>query len=233
MVGRTNAGGGGSASQWYAYIQVSTDANAIITAVNPAGNSYTRTADSTGALTIVVSYPGTYTISETGATSQTVVVADYGVVYSVTIHISTFNGILINDGVEVVQFKAMGVTGYNYTAKAPSIIHTSVSVSGNLYNIVYPGLSNGAGAYVSEEAYDLTGYSSLVMTGRYGQGVNSIILIQENGTTDSYADTLSATSWNNYSLSLSTVDKTKKYHCGIEIMSSGTAYIEVNALKLV
>lgn len=177
MVGRTNAGGVGSVSQWYAYIQVSTDANAIITAVNPAGNSYTRTADSTGALTIVVSYPGTYTISETGATSQTVVVADYGVAYNVTILVPPPVGMyIIQSGVPV-----QGMSAYAALPTSASVSHdTPYAIKGvpktnpvtheiDDWVLVQQSNQNSGGCYVTQSKISTAGYSTLNINMIYDQ----------------------------------------------------------------
>ena len=238
MIGRNNVGGGGSSSTWYAYIQVSTDANAVITAVNPAGNSYTKTADSTGSAIFIVAYPGTYTISETGATSQTVVVADYGVSYSVSIYaVPVFTGVLINDGSEQVSFKSMGITGFNPPSKPLTISYNTIWVSGESYNIVNAAITDasngGAGAYVTQEAYDLSGFTALHMIGRHGDGSNRLVIIQENQTSITAFGNISNVNWGTYSLALTTgIDLTKKYHCGIAVIDSNAAYMEVNKLWL-
>ena len=237
MIGRTNVGGG-NAEQWYAAIVVTTDANASITAVNPRGNSYTRQADSSGSLTILVAYPGTYTISETGATSQTVVVADYGVSYPVSIYaVPVFTGVLINDGSEQVSFKSMGITGFNPPSKPLTISYNTILVYGDSYNIVNAAITDssngGAGAYVTQEAYDLSGYTALNMIGRYGDGSNRLIIIQENQTSITAFGNISTANWGTFYLALTTgIDLTKKYHCGIAVIDSNAAYMEVNKLWL-
>ncbi|MBR6836020.1 MAG: hypothetical protein IKM72_08480, partial [Oscillospiraceae bacterium] len=62
MEGITNAviGSGGGGSAFLAYLQVATDPNAVITAVNLAGDTFSGTADSTGALVLNITEPGTY-----------------------------------------------------------------------------------------------------------------------------------------------------------------------------
>lgn len=215
MIGRTNVGGNAPASLWYAYIQVSTDANAVITAVNPAGNSYTKTADSTGSAIFIVSYPGTYTISETDAPSQTVVVADYGVVYPVSIYLPTFNGILISDGSEAVSFTTAGKEWSSYGGVAPSVSNQVITVSGNSYNVRYVYETSGkAGIYITEDAYDVSTYSELVIIGYSSVGTNYFCLLNEN-TLDVVKQNTMLGSFGTKSLSLSDVDKTKKYRVGV------------------
>ena len=106
MTGRTNVGGGGS--DFTATIQVSTDPNAVITAVNLAGDTFSGTANASGNLSLVVNKPGTYAISETGGGLASVVVSDYGGTYSVSVYI--FDGYVIKNGLYTVyQMEALGV----------------------------------------------------------------------------------------------------------------------------
>ena len=178
MIGRTNAcSGSGSSSLWYAYIQVSTDANAVITAVNPAGNSYTKTADSTGSAIFIVSYPGTYTISETDAPSQTVVVADYGVAYSVSIHVPPPAGtyLILNGNPQVTFSRAAAIpSSYSQSHETPYIT-TGVSktnpVTGATENwlLYQQGSANSGGCYFTSSVVDLTRYSKLCINMFYDQ----------------------------------------------------------------
>ena len=229
-IGRTNAGvGGGGSWSWYAYIQVSTDANASITAVNPAGNSYTKTADANGSCTCTVAYPGTYTISETGATSQTVVVADYGVIYPVSINIPTFDGKLITDGVATVSYTASGMTGTNLTAKTPSL----ANLSREGYNCILVSLgSSGAGMYVSTNAYSIGSYSDLVLIGQYGESSCGMCAVLEGETSAAKRQHLQITSFGTFTMSLSDLDRTKKYKFGVFVYSGSESAIWVNNLKL-
>lgn len=101
MIGKTNVGGGGGSSSFTAYIQITTDPSASITAVNLAGDTYSGTADNTGSLTLTVHNPGTYTLTESysGMTATgTVVVPDINQYYATTI--LTWNGELYDHGDE-------------------------------------------------------------------------------------------------------------------------------------
>ena len=236
MVGRTNVFSGTQTSQWYAYIQVSTDANAVITAVNPAGNSYTKTADSTGSAIFIVAYPGTYTISETGATSQTVVVADYGVAYSVSIHIPTFNGILINDGAEVVDFSEYGYHYSSYNERTPYVLQNmGYTVGGVLYNTVYIEMSSGySGLYISTNAYDRSGYSNLIAKGIKSNGIFYPVAVSKNSLTIQALSYSMSSSWGDITVSLSGLDDYGEYRFGILAIGSSetTATCYLNSLKI-
>lgn len=174
MIGKTNAVIGGSTWSWYAYIQVSTDANASITATNPAGNTYIKTANSSGAVTFTVAFPGTYTISESGATSQTVVVADYGVSYSVSIYAApSFNGRIILDGQYQISMSALAVAAINLTPEAPTI-RTNVgkvnpfNQSQYLYCVEYKQYSsNSTGILLSANKVDVTSFNYLRINNIY------------------------------------------------------------------
>lgn len=178
MIGRTNAGqrGGGSWS-WFAFIQVTTDANASITAVNPAGNSYTKTADSSGSVIFTVTYPGTYTISETGATSQTVVVADYGVAYNVTILVPPPVGMyIIQSGVPAQNMSAYGALPTSASVGHDSpFITTGVSKRNpvtqqmDYWTLVQQGNQNSGGCYVTTSKISTAGYSTLNINAIYDQ----------------------------------------------------------------
>lgn len=217
MIGRTNAGqrGGGSWS-WFAFIQVTTDANASITAVNPAGNSYTKTADSSGSVIFTVAYPGTYTISETGATSQTVVVADYGVAYNVTIHVPTFDGYLIRDGVEKVSFTGHEYVYSYYQGRSPSIGYGYTwTYSGHTYNGLYVENYNGAsGLYITSSAYGISSYSYLQCFGIMNTKSCYAVAVDES-TLSVAVQELVKSGGGTTSVSLSGLDSTKNYRFGL------------------
>lgn len=149
---RTNAstGGGGSAS-FTAYIQVTTDASASITATNLAGNTYTGTADSTGALLLEVNDAGTYTVSITGTTfSNTVAVIDNGASYSVTVF-SEY--VLFNSTIN-----RLGSSFLYGDAETRVIVEANdVIVLGRETARYYPAYTNGK--------YDLTNMKELKITG--------------------------------------------------------------------
>ena len=236
MIGRNNVGGGGSSSAWYAYIQVSTDANAIITAVNPAGNSYTRTADSTGSLIIVVGYPGTYTISETGTTPQTVVVADYGVAYPVTIHIPTFNGTFINNGAEAVEFSKYEYTYSYYSGRTPFTLENMYYTAGGIaYSTVFiEQASGGSGLYITTSAYDRSGFNSLTCKGIKSNGTYYPVAVDKNSLTIKGQWQSMSSTWGDLTLPLSVLDDHGEYRFGILAIGSeqSSASCYLNSLKL-
>jgi len=234
MTGRTNASiSSGVGSDFVAYIQVATDANASITAVNLHGDTFTGTADNTGALTLVVTAPGTYTVIETGGGTTTVDVINYGASYSISV--VAFDGILVSNGATLVPFQSMGLTGYAYNPGIPTIDYYQVTESGNVYNAIMvknTDTSNSrASAYVTQTAYNLGTFSNVVLTGEYGEEINKIILVQEGTTTDQYSSRIDG-SWGNYTLSLSTVDKTKKYYIGVCVIGNFYAALSFTSLKL-
>lgn len=182
--GRTNAGhGGGSSWSWYAYIQVSTDANASITATNPAGNTYTKQANSSGSVIFTVAYPGTYTISETGATSKTVVVADYGVAYPVSIYVPAptgdyiiKNGVSYNGGGYDVYLSPTAARPLNSNVSYETpFVQSGVSrtnpVTGATENFLLfqLGNSNVGGSLHDIYKIDVTGKTKLYINMFYGQ----------------------------------------------------------------
>ena len=235
MVGRSNAIiGSGSSWSWYAYIQVSTDANASITATNPAGNTYTKTANSSGAVTFTVAYPGTYTISETGATSVTVVVADYGVAYQASIYAIVFDGRIITDGTPNVSMVAVGAVGKTYTSKVPNVSTQQINVGGTYYNTKFVSVSNGSGMYITEENYDLSSYTKMCINFQLYNTACSLCIDDDNHSSDKpYAYYgLSGMSYHNDSWNCRTflIDARKKV--GVLVQSSGTAGLYIKDLWL-
>lgn len=237
MVGRSNAIiGSGSVWSWYAYIQVSTDANTSITAVNPAGNSYTKTADANGSCTFTVAYPGTYTISETGTTSKTVVVADYGVIYSVSIHLPVFSGILINDGAEAVDFSEYGYHYSSYTERTPYILQEmGYTAGGVLYSTVYIEMaSNYSGLYITTNAYDKTGFTKLTCKGIKSNGTYYPVAVAKNSLTIAAQSYVISANWGDTTVSLTGIND-GEYRFGILAIgssSSSTATCFLNSMKL-
>lgn len=236
MIGRTNVGGNAPASLWYAYIQVSTDANAVITAVNPAGNSYTKTADENGSAIFIVAHPGTYTISETGATSQTVVVADYGVAYTVSIHVPIFNGTLINNGTETVDFSEYAYHYSSYDERSPYILQNMVyTVGGTSYNTVYiEQVSGYSGLYISTNAFNRSGYSNLIAKGIKSNGDFYPVAVSKNSLTIQALSYPMSNSWGDITVSLSGLDDDGEYRFGILAVGSSlsTATCYLNSLKI-
>lgn len=105
MKGRVNALSGSRLS-FVAYLLISTDAGAQISAANTTGDTYSGTADSTGSLVLTVYNFGLYTITAviTGE-STTVAVVENGHSYNVTI--TAWNGQLYDTGNEYT-FKTGG-----------------------------------------------------------------------------------------------------------------------------
>ena len=236
MVGRTNAGiSGGSSSTWYAYIQVSTDANAVITAVNPAGNSYTKTADSTGSAIFIVSYPGTYTISETDAPSQTVVVADYGVAYSVSIHVPPPVGTyLILNGNPQVTFSRAAAIPLSYASlinQDQPFISTGVSrtnpVTGSTESTVLVNQDNASsgGCYFASNVVDLTRYSKLCINMWYGQNYANLYFGVFSSVSGGWINSVSDTQANYQTTSISTVLNialSASYYIGVYVINDSS-----------
>lgn len=162
MTGITNAGvGGGGGSAFLAYLQIATDPNAVITAVNLAGDTFSGTADSTGSLVMDITEPGTYTVTETDGGNGTIVIADNGVTY--TIEVNAFSGALIENGAEVYgNFEAVGISYGNYTPAAPTITDTTYTSSGITYNVkrIYAA-SGTSGVYRTTIYIDTSVYEKL------------------------------------------------------------------------
>lgn len=165
MIGRTNVGGGGS--DFTATIQVSTDPNAVITAVNLAGDTFSGTANASGNLSLVVNKPGTYAITETGGGLASVVVSDYGVTYSVSVYL--FNGYIIRNGLYTIyEMEALGVWsgGGGVVANATATEGVSHSDPDETYTCVeLETVSNNTSqcCLVTVDAIDITDYSTLSM----------------------------------------------------------------------
>ena len=234
MVGRTNAVIGGSSWSWYAYIQVSTDANASITAVNPAGNSYTKTADANGSCTFTVAYPGTYTISETGATSQTVVVADYGVAYQISIYAIVFDGRIITNGTPNVSMTALGTVGKSYTSKAPNVSTQQLNVGGTYYTTKFVSVSNGSGMYITEESYTVSNYTKICANIQLYNNSSYLCIDDDSHLSDrpyAYYGVMGM-SYHQETWICSSYLVDAKKRVGIYVQSSGTAGIYVKDLWL-
>ena len=179
MIGKTNVGGGGS--NFVAYIAVATDPNALISAVNLAGDVFTGTANSSGSLVLTVRNPGTYTLSETGGGTGSVVVSDYGVTYSVSVYY--FGGYFIRNGLfTIYEMDARGIWSGGGGVIANMTITEGVSFSDNDGNYTGVELETQSGntsqcCLVATQPIDLTDYSSLKMaamrtdTSTFGVGI--------------------------------------------------------------
>ena len=225
MIGKTNVGGGGS--NFIAYIAVSTDPNAQISAVNLAGDVYTGTASASGSLLLPVRNPGTYTVSETGAGTATVVVSDYGAAYSVSLYL--FVGNIISDG-EIVVNGGMFTEGYpyyNYNGVAPSITGSSREQGYDCIITAMP--SSGSGFWITNNAFDISEYNSLFLRAST-QHEQLVIGVSE---TEEEVITLASFANSNMSeieASLENLVKTRKYKIGFWLRYPSYTTIKVNEL---
>ena len=184
-LGRTNAGNGsgGGGSAFSATLQVATDANAVITAVNLAGDTFSGTANSSGALTLTITEPGTYTVTETNGGVESIVIADNGATYTLTV--TAFNGIFINNGSIVITngFTTYGDSSgaYGYSSEAPQVSNTSLG--GSNVVLIYKAGSSSAGYCVSRDYVNVASFSSLSITARATTGNVAVVAIDESTET--------------------------------------------------
>ena len=189
--GRTNAwiSSGGGGSNFVAYIQVSTDANAQISAINLHGDVFTGTANSSGALTLTVTEPGTYTVSETGGGTATVAVIDYGVSYSVAVYM--FNGYLIKDGYFETQMVAKaavwGASGEGTMPTTTEGVYFTSRFGDSYTGIeIATSLANSQSVIASSQKIDVTNYDYMkIMSSSVAVGLNIALF---NSVGDSTAD---------------------------------------------
>lgn len=191
MVGKTNVGGGGgSGSNFLAYIQVTTDANAQISAVNPHGDTFVGTANSSGSLILTVTAPGTFTVSETDGGTATVDVINYGVAYSVSVF--AFTGYFITDGLFTASMDASALGWASGGIVAAPTIQTNVTFIndwGNYYTGVELTITkNYQGVLITSSKIDVTDYDSLVIKTHQSEGIFYTALFDT--ITDSTAHTV-------------------------------------------
>ena len=228
MIGKTNVGGGGSS--FAAYIQVATDPNAVITAVNLAGDTYSGTANSSGSLTLTVRKPGTYTVTETDGGVGTIVVADDG--YTYVVEVNAFDGNIITEGVPDVVMSAEAHQTGQLTPVAPTITpnitiagHTAIQVSVS---------NNSSGIYVTADAYDISDYTELIYycgTSGTSTGSPAICAVDENGNYEFLSYVVASSE---RIISITSLDNTKKWRFGVMVYTtaSGTVSLYVVNLKL-
>lgn len=170
-VGMTNAVIGSGGTNFIAYIQISTDPNAQISVVNLHGDAFSGTADNTGALLLTVTAPGTYTVSETGGGTASVLVIDYGVSYLVSVY--AFDGTLIDRGIlseshklEKVPIRWNGTSGYMIALTITEDVQ--ITISGQNKKVVQidgaSAQNDSQAIFVSEDMIDITNYSGISMT---------------------------------------------------------------------
>lgn len=234
MVGRTNVGGGGgSGSSFLAYLQIATDPNAVITAVNLAGDTFSGTADNTGSLVLSITEPGTYTVTETDGGVETIAVADNGATY--TLSVISFNGEVIISGAVAVSsgMSALAWETQYSSGVTPSISQGSTSGDATIVATV----TNGAGVYITTNAFSLANFSQIVCKGlKNGNGI--IVLLEEDavaGTAPTVQYNILYNSYQELSLSLSNssyYDSSKKYRIGVWLQGTSINMANINKLKL-
>ena len=218
MLGRTNAGGGGSS--FSATIEVTTDANAVITAVNLAGDTFSGTADSNGELTLVVNKPGTYTVTETDGGEKIVYVIDDGASYTVEVY--AFDGTFIADGIRRVDFEYVLLSG-----GTPPTVTTRIINNLTVLEVAQP--TNTASIFRTSEAVDISGYTKI----RVRCDTNSsYIYIAAFDEQDNQTNIISLPSgYLTSETGITSLDSTKKYKFGVQLNSGWT--VDFVTLQLV
>lgn len=213
-LGITNASVGAGGSAFLAYLQIATDQNAVITAINLAGDTFSGTADSTGSLVLNITEPGTYTVTETDGGVETVVIADNGETY--TVEVTAFDGNMITNASVVIQngFSAFGYSYQSYSVEAPQV---SVQTLGNLEAVfVYKAGSNSSGIYRTNDYVDVNGFNYIFLYGRATTGNVSIVAIKESDQTLTVLGNIQASSGSNFtSYGYSVENLSGKYRFGI------------------
>ena len=215
-LGITNASTGGGGSTFSATLQIATDPNAVITAVNLAGDTFNGTADSSGSLILTITEPGTYTVTETDGGVESIIIADNGATYTLTI--TAFDGNMIVGGIVVVEngFYTEGYSYSTYTATAPTI--TNNIPDSRIGNSIRVTLNGGlSGIYVMTDLVSISSFSDLsyvaytdTSTGKYSKA----IAIDENdnltelGSLPPYYQATGT-------FALSNLDSSKKYRFGV------------------
>ena len=152
----------GCTNSWYqsyrfsATIHIESEANVSVTAVNPAGNQYTGTTNSSGVLNLTVKYPGTYTVTGTKGTdtaSAVVEAFDNGQTYNVAV---VFEDILFDS-----TTNAFGTFLYGGGPTVVTVGNDTLTVEGQQSGAYYP-------AY-SDNKIDLTNATQLKFTGTFEQ----------------------------------------------------------------
>lgn len=218
MVGRTNVGGGSSFS---ATVEITTDANATITLTNLAGDTFSGNADSSGDLTIIVNKPGTYTVTETGAsTTKAVVIADDGETYITEIY--AFDGTFIADGVQRVNFETQILSG----GALPTVTTKTID---NLTVLEVSQPANSASIYRTAEFVDISEYTKIRVRCDRNSSFIYISAFDEQGN-----QTQISTLPSNYltsEIGITSLDSTKKYKFGVQLNSGWT--VDFVDLKLI
>ena len=233
-VGITNAGsgGGGGGSLFSATLQIATDANAVITAVNLAGDTFSGTADSSGSLTLTITEPGTYTVTETDGGVESVVIADNGATY--TVEVTAFDGVFINNGTVVITngLTTFGDSSgdYGYSSEAPTV--SSTSLGSNNVIFIYKAGNSSAGYCTSRDYVDKTSFSSLEIMARATTGNVAVVAIDEDTETVTNVGSITASAvstLNSYSFSITSLSG--KYRFGFREYGV-TTRLFVGSMKL-
>lgn len=205
MIGKTNVGGG---TQFSATLEVATDPTAIITAVNPAGDTFGGTADSNGELTLVMNKPGTYAVTETGGGTGYIVIADDGETYSITVY--AFSGTFIENGEQIVRFESYIISG----SAVPTTSKTTI-YGNDALNI---SIASGSSAVYRSEAVDISTYNAISVI-----GVAPGVYAYDEQNNETYLGSLDSYGERNFALS--GLDKTKKYKFGVYVSGYSSATI--------
>lgn len=209
MVGRTNVGGGSSFS---ATVEITTDSNATITLTNLAGDTFSGNADSSGDLTIVVNKPGTYTVTETGAsTTKTVVIADDGETYITEIY--AFDGTFIADGVQQVNFETQIVSGND-----PVVVATRTIGDLTVLEVSQP--VNSSSIYRTAEFVDIREYTKIRVRCYRSSSYIYISAFDEQGNQIVIGSP--ASDYMTTEMGITSLDSTKKYKFGVQLNSGWT-----------
>lgn len=163
-LGITNASTGGGGATFSATLQIATDANAVITAVNLAGDTFSGTANSSGSLILTITEPGTYTVTETDGGVESIVIADNGETY--TIEVVAFDGKIIEDGLDPNNImEAVGIAYSPYPAAVPTLTRGEQFENDITYDVVFIYVPNSkAGAYRSNITINTNQFSSIKLS---------------------------------------------------------------------
>ena len=229
MIGRTNVGGGGA--QFRATLEITTDPNAVITATNPAGDSCSGTADSSGELTMTIKAPGTYTVEETDGGTETVVIADNGEIYLLTVN--AFDGNFIVNGHAVVETEAIPYQFSTYTGQAPTVSETYDS---NRYVVYMESAAGKSGIYLMKSFVSIADYTDVSITG-WGSSTSAavvkFVLVDENNNLVEIAESTNNRIDSVVQYSLSSIDKTKKYKFGVLLYGVASSMQKIQQAKFI
>lgn len=211
MTGRTNASIASGGSAFLAYLQVATDPNAEITAVNLAGDTFSGTADSTGALVLNITASGTYTVTETDGGEETIAIIDNGETY--TISVFAFTGAMITNGLPVVDFTTMAYAQGGYTAAHPTVTSPTIYQE----RVATRVQTNTArfGIYKTTELFDISEYTRVTITGIVTSGAVKLVAIDENNAVTEISQWTGSSITSTLVVGLSSLDNTKKYSFGV------------------